>query len=103
FASGIPNGFQPDSLDNFEVGFKGRAGDALEYDVAAYYIDWSNIQVRQLDATKAFPFIGNAGDARVTGLEGSVTARLGQYFSVNVSGSYQDAELTSDQPPIPDN
>jgi outer membrane receptor protein involved in Fe transport len=103
FASGIPRGFEPDELDNFEVGFKGRAGAALEYDVAAYYIDWTNIQVRQLDNTQAFPFIGNAGDARVTGLEGSVTARLGQYFSFIVSGSYQDAELTSDQPAIPGN
>jgi hypothetical protein len=82
---GIPNGFEPDELDNFEVGFKGRAGAALEYDVAAYYIDWTNIQVRQLDATKAFPFTGNAGDARVVGLEGSVTARLGEYFTFNVA------------------
>jgi outer membrane receptor protein involved in Fe transport len=103
FASGIPEGFEPDDLNNFEVGIKGRASDNVEYDAAAFYIDWNNIQVRQLDATQAFPFTGNAGDARVTGLEASVTTRLAQYFTFSISGSYQDAKLTSDQPPIPGN
>jgi iron complex outermembrane recepter protein len=103
FASGIPKGFEPDDLNNFEVGIKGRVSENLEYDAAAFYIDWNNIQVRQLDNTQAFPFTGNAGDARVTGLEASVTARVAQYLTFNVSGSYQDAKLTSDQPPIPGN
>ena len=103
FASGIPEGFEPDDLSNFEVGIKGRAGEDFEYDAAAFYIDWNNIQVRQFDTTQAFPFAGNAGDARVTGLEASITARLAQYLTFSVSGSYQDAKLTSDQPPIPDN
>jgi iron complex outermembrane recepter protein len=37
--------------------------------VAAFDIDWSNIQVSGRDPTGSFGFISNAGAARVTGLE----------------------------------
>jgi iron complex outermembrane receptor protein len=104
FASGIPLGFSPDSLWNYEVGAKGRLMDGLvTYDVAAYYIDWKDIQVSEVDATGAFPFTSNAGGARVYGLEGQVEIHPAEGLIVNLNGSYQNAQLTEDQPAIPGN
>lgn len=104
FASGIPLGFRPDTLLNYEVGAKGRLLDgAVVYDLAAYWIDWQDIQVSEVDASGAFPFTSNAGAARVRGLEGEVEYRPVDHLTLNLSGSYQDAVLTENQPPIPGN
>jgi iron complex outermembrane receptor protein len=104
FASGIPLGFSPDSLLNYEVGAKGKLFNGMvAYDLAAYWIDWKDIQVSEVDATGAFPFTSNAGAARVRGLEGEVEFRPVEHLSLNLSGSYQDAVLTQNQPPIPGN
>lgn len=104
FASGIPLGFGPDSLWNYEVGAKGRVmGGVVTYDVAAYYIDWKDIQVSEVDATGAFPFTSNAGSARVYGLEGEVEVHPAEGLTLTLNGSYQNAQLTEDQPPIPGN
>ncbi|MBS0366997.1 MAG: TonB-dependent receptor [Proteobacteria bacterium] len=103
FASGIPKGFGPDSLNSYELGLKGRVARSLEYDVAAYLIDWKSIQVSETDPTGAFPFTGNAGNARVKGLEASVDWYAVDGLKLSLAGSYQNAELSSDQPAIPGN
>jgi len=94
FASGIPRGFGPDSLDNFELGLKGRLADGLfEYDTAAYHINWKDIQVRLVDATQAFTYTGNAGKAHVDGVEASLTGRFIDHLTMTLAGSYQSAVL----------
>lgn len=104
FASGIPQGFAPDSLWNYEVGAKGELlNGGLLYQAAAYLIDWKNIQVSEVDATGAFPFTSNAGRARVEGVEFELEAHPTHELSLSLSGSSQDAVLTEDQPPIPGN
>jgi outer membrane receptor protein involved in Fe transport len=86
------------------MGVKGRLfQNRLSYDLAAYWIDWKDIQVSEVDATGAFPFTSNAGAARVRGLEGEVTFLPVEHLTLNLSGSYQDATLTENQPPIPGN
>jgi iron complex outermembrane recepter protein len=104
FASGIPEGFKPDSLNSFEVGAKGKLlNGAFEYDLAAYLMQWQDIQVSEVDTTGAFSFISNAGNARVTGFEFSLDWLPIDHLKLGLSGSAQKAELTSDQPPIPGN
>ena len=104
FASGIPRGFGPDSLNNYELGAKGRLlGGVFEYDTAAYLIHWNDIQITEVDPTGAFPFVANAGDARVKGFEASIDTRPIEHLTLTLSGSYQDAVLTTDQPVIPGN
>jgi len=91
----IPSAYSPDSLTNYEVGFKGRlAGGLFDYQADVYYIRWSNMQVQQTTADGAFVYQGNAGDATVKGVEFEFTARPIEHLSASFAGSYTDAVLT---------
>lgn len=99
FASGIPRSYDSDSLWNYELGTKLTLADKrLRIDAAVYHIDWSNIQVRAVDATGAFPFTTNAGSASVDGIEADINALVARGVTIAAGGSYQNAKLTSDQP-----
>jgi iron complex outermembrane recepter protein len=90
----IPVAYAPDSLINFEVGAKGRIADGLlDYQADVYFIRWSNIQVQQTTPDAAFVYQGNAGEAKVKGLELELTAHPFQYFTAQLSGSWQEAYL----------
>ena len=91
----IPAAYSPDSLTNFEVGAKGRLFDGLfDYQADVYFIRWNNIQVQETTPDGAFVYQGNAGEAKVKGVEFEFTAHPFQYLSASFAGSYQDAYLT---------
>ncbi|MBL4602523.1 MAG: TonB-dependent receptor, partial [Emcibacteraceae bacterium] len=99
FASGIPEGYGSDTLWSYEVGTKFSLMDnRVSIDLAAYLIDWSDIQVQALDDTGAFPFTTNAGKARVEGFEGTISAIVSEGVTFSAGASYQNARLTEDQP-----
>ena len=89
----IPAAYAPDSLTNFEAGIKGRLQRMFDYQLDAYFIRWSNIQVQETTADQAFVYIGNAGVAHVKGVEFELTARPIEYLTAQFAGSYQDAFL----------
>ena len=70
----------------------------VSIDLAAYLIDWSDIQVQALDDTGAFPFTTNAGKARIEGFEGIISALVSEGVTFSAGASYQNARLTEDQP-----
>jgi iron complex outermembrane receptor protein len=91
----IPAAYSPDSLINFEVGAKGRLFDGLfDYQADVYFIRWSNIQVQETTPDGAFVYQGNAGEAKVKGVEFEFTAHPVQYLAANFAGSYQNAYLS---------
>jgi outer membrane receptor protein involved in Fe transport len=66
----IPQQFQPDSLWNYEAGFKTMwLNHRLVVNGAVYYIDWKNIQVPATDPVALAGYVANAGTARVAGGE----------------------------------
>jgi iron complex outermembrane receptor protein len=90
----IPHAYAPDSLINFELGAKGRLlGGLFDYQADVYFIRWSNIQVQETTPDGAFVYQGNAGEAKVRGVEFEFTAHPMQYLTANFSGSYTDAYL----------
>ena len=91
----IPAAYKPDSLINFELGAKGRVSSFLDYQADVYFIRWSNIQVQQTTADAAFVYQGNAGDAKVKGVEFELNAHPVQYLTASLSGSWQEAYLSS--------
>jgi iron complex outermembrane receptor protein len=95
----VPPGYNSDSLWNYEIGVKSSWFDRrLTVNAAAYYIDWQNIQVSGRDPTGAFAFIGNAGSAKVEGMELEVFAHPipGLDLTAGV-GWLPVRELTQDQ------
>jgi outer membrane receptor protein involved in Fe transport len=90
----IPAAYAPDSLTNFEAGIKGRLFEgALDYQLDAYFIRWNNMQIQQTTPDAAFVYQGNAGEAKVKGVEFEFEAHPIQYLTASFAGSYQDAYL----------
>jgi len=98
----IPEGFQSDSLVNYELGFKGDWLDGtLITNGSVYYIDWSDIQtVQQARAPSGVqvPYVGNAGSADITGFELEVQSLPAEGLKVNGGINLLHARFTEDFP-----
>lgn len=96
--STLPGSFQPDTITNYELGFKGSFADRkVQVDVAAFRMDWEDIQLF-LFIPPFFNGLGNGGTARSQGIEGSLTLRPTRGLSFTLNGAYTDAKLTEDAP-----
>jgi iron complex outermembrane receptor protein len=91
----IPAAYAPDSLTNFELGAKGRLfGGLFDYQADIFFIKWANMQIQQTTPDGAFVYQGNAGAAKVKGVEFEFTAHPMEYLTANFAGSYTDAFLS---------
>lgn len=91
----IPQGASSDDLINYEVGLKGSFLDGkLSAALAAYYIDWSNIQVQANRLSDQVQFATNIGKAVSKGLEFEFAVRPGGGLGVFINGSLNDAKVT---------
>ncbi|WP_254305737.1 TonB-dependent receptor [Sphingopyxis sp. BSNA05] len=91
----IPDGARSDSVTNYEVGLKGRwLGGDLVANIAAYYIDWKNIQVQANRVSDSIQFATNIGGAESYGLEFEFVARPIQGLSLTLNGSFNEAKVT---------
>ncbi len=98
-AADVPSSFTPDTLIDYEVGYKSSLLDhRLTLDLSAFYIDWRNIQIQTV--FDGFDATGNGGTARSDGFEAAATFTpiSGLSFSGNLS--YTDAVLTSNAPGV---
>lgn len=96
----IPGSYIADTVDNLEIGIRGRLADGqVTFATALYTIDWDNIQSRQTDESGLFSFTGNGGLAEVNGVEGEITASLFEDLTVTAGVNYLfDAHLVTDSP-----
>lgn len=98
---GLPTaltGYEADRLWNYEAGAKFQLMDRkLTLNLAAYQIDWDNIQVkgRTLDGT--YSFLSNAGAARIRGFEAEAFLRPAPGLQFTMAANYNDAKLSEDQ------
>lgn len=91
----IPAGAGSDNLVNYEVGAKGRWLDGkLTANLAAYYIDWKNIQVQANRQSDSVQFATNVGRAISKGLEAEVSFTPTHGLTVGVNGSLNNAKVT---------
>ena len=95
-----PN-YGPEFVWNYEIGLKGGSRRTVSYDVAAFYIDWTDQQVTSTNGL--LNYIVNAGKTRIYGLEGTVQAKLSERFTVDVAAAYTNARFRDflDQSGVP--
>ncbi|WP_417484723.1 TonB-dependent receptor [Maricaulis salignorans] len=90
----IPDGASSDELENFEIGVKGHwFNNRLTANVAAYLINWSNIQVQANRVSDQVQFASNIGGARSQGIEFEVNATPFRRFNIGANGSFNETEV----------
>ncbi len=91
--------YTSDSLWNYEAGLKTTMLDRkLTLNVDVFQINWSDMQITTRTPNGAFSYIGNAGKARIRGLEVEGSLRPIEGLSISGNLAYLDAKLTEDQP-----
>jgi iron complex outermembrane recepter protein len=99
--SNLPRSYEPDKAYSYDVGIKGQLLDnRLTYDVAAYHIDWKNVQIAIIDAASGFLIHTNGGNAKSDGLELAVQARPTRGLTIALTATFGDAKLKDDLPVI---
>jgi iron complex outermembrane recepter protein len=121
----FPLVYQPDKLENFEVGTKTRWADGrVQLNATAFFGQWSNYQIETLDPSFQpcgpgesnttdpcnQPFqvvVANVGDAQQTGLEMELKAAPDDNWDLGLNASYIVAEtseefvVTDEDRPVP--
>ncbi|WP_226631844.1 TonB-dependent receptor [Novosphingobium profundi] len=100
--AGLRVAVEPETLDNFEIGAKGRLfGNRLRYSLAAWYGIWDNQlnanvinlidpadnQVYNLQAQL------NTGKVDMYGLEAELSFALDEHLTLGANGSYNDSDI----------
>ncbi|MFN4221643.1 MAG: TonB-dependent receptor [Novosphingobium meiothermophilum] len=86
--------FQSEELTNFELGLKSTWNNMFRFNAAIYYEKWDNIQYSVvIEGTQGAGMTGNAGKARVYGIEYDADLKLGK-FTISTNGAYNNAALS---------
>lgn len=85
--------YKAETLINYEVGLKTTWNNIFRFNAAVYYEKWKDIQYGvQVVGAAGGGFTGNAGNARVYGVEYDADLKLGK-FTISTAGAYTDAAL----------
>jgi len=87
-----PDSYAPDSLWSYEAGAK-AGGRALNFSLAAFRIDWRNIQQSIALPNCGFSYVDNLGAARNQGMELAVQATPVPPLTINLSLGFVDARF----------
>jgi iron complex outermembrane recepter protein len=98
-AGQFPATFGPDKTNNYEIGLKGSfLQHRLVFDVAAYDVEWKNIQL--IAFINGFSGLANGKGARSRGIEFAAEARPAAGLTLSLNGAYTNAKLTGDAPAV---
>ncbi len=88
--SGLQSSYDPETVTAYEAGVKTMlAEDRVRLNVAAFYYDYEDLQVFQIETVQAV--ITNAAKAEVSGVELEALALLSEALQLDASVSYLDA------------
>ncbi len=102
YDDGVPHKYVPDTLNNYELGWKTTSlNGRLLFNGAAYLMRWKDLQtsIYDFDICPPSSFNVNVGDARVHGAESNVELKLNENWSMQAAASYTDSHLTSSSYP----
>jgi iron complex outermembrane receptor protein len=95
---GVPAQFTPDTLTNYELGWKSLWLDKrLLWNGAFYYMPWKNFQTLIFDPNicPSSSFNANVGNARIYGVESNIKYQASAFLSMDLSASYNDSRMVS--------
>ena len=87
--------FGPEFVKSYEIGFKYDGWDGrLRLNGAVFFTDYSDIQLLVADPTRVGPFVTNAGDADIQGVELELLLAPAESWLISASLGYLDPERT---------
>ncbi|MBV8495605.1 MAG: TonB-dependent receptor [Gammaproteobacteria bacterium] len=98
YNAGVPLTYTPDTLNNYEFGWKTKNIEhRLVWDGAAYYMDWSKLQALIYNplVCASSSYNVNVGQARIYGVESNIDYSISERWSLQASANYTDASVTS--------
>jgi iron complex outermembrane receptor protein len=96
---GLPDRFNADKTQNYEVGVKGDAlAHRLSFDASVYYIDWKDIQLTLTDPSNGLGYFSNGSRAKSEGVELSVETRPASGLTISGWVAWDNAVLTDNFP-----
>jgi len=98
YDKGVPAAYVPDTLNNYELGWKTEWLDGrLLWNGATYLMHWKQLQTLIYDIDICVPssFNVNVGNARIYGAESNINYRVSDNWSLQAAGSYTDSRLIS--------
>jgi iron complex outermembrane recepter protein len=99
YQKGVPQTYDPDTLNNYELGWKSTMLDGhMRWNGAGYYMRWDGYQAPIFDDSICpTTFNANFGTARIYGAETNFAYRLGG-LTVQANANYNDSRLVSVKP-----
>lgn len=100
YQKGVPLTYEPDTLNNFEVGWKTEAlGGRMRWNGAFYYMRWNGYQAPIFDDSICpTTFNANFGTARIYGAETNIAYRIVEGLTLQATANYNDSRLISVKP-----
>ncbi|QNE31440.1 TonB-dependent receptor plug domain-containing protein [Sphingomonas sp. NBWT7] len=92
----IPDSFQPESIDAFEIGSKNTfANGKLTLNLTGFYYKYKNLQLSRIVARSS---INDNIDANIWGVEAEAVVRPGPGWVVNFGASYLNTSVQEESP-----
>ncbi len=92
-AAAARSGYDPETVDNFEVGAKLELFDnRVRFNVAAFNMRYRNLQVTQTNQDCLCNITDNAADAKIKGVEIEATVALTNWLTINGAYTLLDTE-----------
>ncbi len=98
YNNGVPHSYVPDTMNNYEIGWKTSSLDGhLIWNGATYLMDWKQYQtiIYDVNACPTSSYYVNVGDARIYGVESNINYLLSDNWSLQAMGSYTDSHIIS--------
>ncbi len=98
YASGVTQSYDPDTLNNYEFGWKTTSlNNRLLWNGAVYDMDWKDLQALIYDALvcPSSSYNINVGEARIYGAESNIDYKINENWALQASANYTDSRVTS--------
>jgi outer membrane receptor protein involved in Fe transport len=98
----LPADYDPDFLDNYEIGFKSRFnGGRFTLNLTAFQMEWKDYQIEVTDPGPLFAIlVANVGDAEIQGVTLDFSAYLWDSLDLGLNLQLLDPKTKADRPDL---